>query len=234
MSEGIGRRRELVGLAVVAATTAVLAVAIVRGAPSAEPDPVPGDAGRVVAAPVTSGPATPSASPTVPDQSIVEVVQSLLPGAQVRQVNAPAAPARPTWSAVMGSYAPGGQQVANIVLETYPNRSEPGDPCAPRAIGAPGRQGAAAPEDVCTSVPQPDGTMVWIRRDGFSATRPWTTADTRNVQAFHFRSDGRTVNLRLDNMINPDPPTYYTPAFEVTDAQLVAVVTAPEVAQIIL
>jgi hypothetical protein len=225
------RRWELVGLAVAAATTAVLAAAIMLAAPSSESAPVLGDGAPVLS---TSDGATPDASPTPTVLSIVEVVQALLPGAQVRQVYAPAAPATPTWTAVMGSYAPGGQQIANITLEAHPNRSEPGSPCAPRAVGAPGRQGAAAPEDVCTSAPQPDGTMVWIRRDGFSASRPWTTADTRNVQAFHFRSDGRTALLRLDNVKQPDPPIYYTPAFEVTDAQLIAVVTAPEVTQIIL
>jgi hypothetical protein len=166
-------------------------------------------------------------------RSIVDVVERAIPGTDVKLVPSRRSKPSSTGSLVSGNYGKDGKHLAGVSLTAYANAGTDvgGNPCTLRPGQVAGHQGAPAPDDVCTSVARPDGTTVWFWRMGHSASRPWTTADTEEVQVIYRRADGVAVNLSISNLLADS--RYQTPKFVIPDDQMLAVVTAPEVTQLL-
>jgi hypothetical protein len=166
-----------------------------------------------------------STGPGSPDGGIISVVQAAIPGASVKVGQ------RRGKSYLDGTYSRDGKKLAVISLTAYKGDGTAGDvnPCVLGPGETAGRQGAPAPDDTCTSAAQPDGTTVWFWRKGHSASRSWTTDDTRDWEASYRRADGIVVNLTISNATGATGTTYLTPKFDIPDAAMVSVVTAPQV-----
>ena len=177
----------------------------------------------------------PAASASAESRSIVDVVKGVIPGADVSLNPLTGSGGTATLWEVAGGYFKNGKKVAVLSLTAHAEAGpdEVGDPCKLRPGDTAGRQGAPAPDDRCTPIAQPDGTKVWIWRMGKSPARPWTTSDTRQWEVRYHRADGVMVFLSITNTVDgKDGPAYLKPKFSLTDAQLLAVVTAPEVRQL--
>jgi hypothetical protein len=55
------------------------------------------------------------------------------------------------------------------------------------------------------------------------------TDDTRDWEVSYRRPDGIVVNLTISNATGATGTTYLTPKFDIPDAAMVSVVTAPQV-----
>jgi hypothetical protein len=192
---------------------------------------------------VAAPPAKPSATAAVPatPQDLARFVQETVAGTHVTV----AAHKRGGWVSTRvsrngpfapfleGSYEQGGKELAT--LNVYAIRMVAGytapNPCVLPSDMVAGRQGAPAPDDRCLSFAQPDGTTVWIWRKGHSPSRPWTTADSRTWDVSYLTA-GISVHLLITNQYETTSgqPAYRSPAFDIPDAAMIAVVTNPQMA----
>lgn len=145
----------------------------------------------------------------------------------------------PTWMTdgsfwITAEYWTAGRHLADVNLEVgHAVHASAGNPCVLAKGETPGHQGAPAPDDRCTLLPQADGAPVWLRRMGHSAYRPWTTARTKDWLLSQVRDDGTVVTLDVTSMIGNRPsgdPIYASVPFRIALSQLVAVVTSADVA----
>lgn len=130
-------------------------------------------------------------------------------------------------------YWQGGAFVAtvglSVIREAHPSV---GNPCVLAKGAVAGHQGAPAPDDVCTALRQPDGTVVWVWKQGHSAYRPWTTARTKDWNIVQVRGDGTVVSLDVTSLIgtgNSGQPIYASTPFDIPESTLVRIVTDPQV-----
>jgi hypothetical protein len=109
-----------------------------------------------------------------------------------------------------------GQIVAYIIVSAMFRPSEPdnSNPCIPKPDPTTGMQGAPRAGQVCTSYPQPDGTVVWVHSTDQGG-------GSRVVSASQFRTNGALVEV---SVYYGRPATEFPPF---PDALLVHTVTDP-------